>query len=328
MKVVFASLVASACAQDAVPWEVYKAFFGKVYNGDDAEDAHKSTFHANMEVIEHQNSLGDGLTFGMNQFTDMTQAEFQEAAGFGWVPAEEHLGSVPILAEHVYQGEALESSIDWEQRGVVTAVKDQGQCGSCWSFSTTGGLEGAWKLATASLTSMSEQHLVDCSTKNVGCQGGNVGVALTFLENTHVCTESSYAYKAIQGTCQSSCSAAIPRGGVTGFSRVGGFFGTTVDDMKSALAHGPVSIALQGNQNAFQHYKSGILKHGCGSQLDHAVLIVGYGTEGGDEYFRIKNSWASTWGDAGYLRISTSNNVCGALNRQAVYPSVSASVAV
>jgi len=328
MKVVFASLIATAAADAARDWADYKMFFGKVYNGDDADDAHRASFESNIAFIKEQNAKGESLKFGPNQFTDLNQEEFKAAAGLGFIPADEHMGSTPILGEHIHQGETLAAAIDWEQQGSVTAVKDQGQCGSCWSFSTTGGLEGAWKNTAGSLTSMSEQQFMDCSTQNFGCQGGNVGLALTYAEGTSVATDASYGYTGVQGTCGSSYSAAIPNGGVTGYSRVGGFFRTTVNDMKSALAKGPVSVAIEADQRAFQVYKGGILSSGCGSQLDHAVLVVGYGTEDGQEFWRVKNSWGASWGDAGYLKLATATNVCGLLNRNAVYPLVSSSVAV
>lgn len=325
MKVVFASLVATVAASE---WDDYKMFFGKVFNGDDAEASHKTTFEANLAVIAEQNAKDDGLTFGINQFTDLTQEQFKAAAGFGFVPAEENMGSSPMLGEHIYQGETLASSLDWGSRGAVTAVKDQGQCGSCWSFSTTGGLEGAWHAASGSLTSMSEQQFMDCSSQNFGCTGGRLGVALDYASGTKVAKESSYGYRGVQGSCKSRFTAAIPNGGVTGYNRVGSWRRTTVNDMKSALAKGPVSVAIQADQRAFQHYTSGVLSSGCGTQLDHAVLVVGYGTSGGKNYWRVKNSWASSWGDGGYIKMDYATNVCGVLNSQAVYPLVSHSVAV
>ena len=324
MKVVFASLVASAAAAD---WEQYKMFFGKVFNGDE-EASHKATFEGAIVEIAEQNAKGESLKFGINQFTDLTHDQFVAAAGFGFVSSDVALASSPILSEHVYQGEALAASLDWEQSGSVTPVKDQGQCGSCWAFGTTGGLEGALKNAGGPLTSMSEQQFMDCSTRNSDCNGGNVGVALTYAEGTAIATESSYSYQGVKGSCKSSFSNAISNGGVTGYSMVGSRRSTTVSDMKSALAKGPVSVAIQADQRAFQRYKSGVLSSGCGTRLDHAVLIVGYGTDGGDEYWRVKNSWAASWGDAGYIRLNTATNVCGILNNQAVYPAVSASVAV
>jgi len=326
MKVVFATLLVSAAARE---WDDFKAFFGKVYNGDNEDAAHKATYLFNVAVNEVQNAKGENLKFGVNQFTDLSQEEFRVAAGFGFVRSWEFESTTALLQNHVSQGETFPDSIDWEQRGAVTPVKDQGQCGSCWSFSTTGGLEGAYKVTTNHLTSMSEQQFMDCDTGvNDACNGGNVGFALTYAEGTGIATDASYPYLGVQGTCQTSFTNAIPNGGVMGHSRIGTFFKTTADDMKSALQMNPVSVAIQADQRAFQHYTSGVLSSGCGDQLDHAVLVVGYGLDGSDEYWRVKNSWAASWGDAGYIRLNTATNVCGILNSQANYPLIASSVAV
>jgi C1A family cysteine protease len=238
---------------------------------------------------------------------------------------------MPVLNAHVYQGEELADSVNWVTAGAVTPIKDQGQCGSCWAFGTIGGIEGSWQIATGSLKSMSEQQLVDCSKfPNMGCSGGNPSVAVGFETSHNVCSESSYPYKAVKGSCQgdTSCQAEIPAGGVTGYNQVGsGLFGANVNDMKSALQQQPVTIAIEADQASFQGYQSGILTSGCGTNLDHAVLAVGYGSESGTDYWLVKNSWGTSWGDAGYIKIGIANNVCGVLN-QAGYPSVSASVAV
>merc|ERR1712048_230361 len=121
---------------------------------------------------------------------------------------------------HEYQGETLAESVDWTTKGAVTPVKDQGQCGSCWAFSTTGGLEGAWQLASGNLVSMSEQQFVDCSKQNSGCNGGLMDTAFRFAVSQNIATESSYAYTARDGSCKSSFTTAIPRGGVTGYKDV------------------------------------------------------------------------------------------------------------
>merc|ERR1712139_344019 len=147
--------------------------------------------------------------------------------------------------------------------GAVTPVKDQGQCGSCWAFSTTGGMEGAWQIASGSLTSMSEQQLVDCSTQNAGCNGGSMELAFNYAGTTNVATESSYSY-----------TTAIPKGGVTGYKSVG----QSTSALKSAIQNGPVSVAIEADQMAFQLYSGGILSSGCGTNLDHGVLAVGYGS--------------------------------------------------
>merc|ERR1719218_372071 len=247
----------------------------------------------------------------------MTLEEFQAANIRGFVPSKSqglaNLGTVEDTGD--------DAAIDWTTKGAVTPVKDQGQCGSCWAFSTTGGLEGAWELATGNLVSMSEQQFVDCSKQNSGCNGGLMDTAFRFAEGTAVATESSYAYTARDGSCKSSFTTAIPSGGVTGYKSVGSLFSkATVAKLESAIDLGPVSIAIEADQASFQHYTGGILSSGCGTNLDHGVLAVGYNTA--ENYWLVKNSWGASWGDNGYIKLSQTGNVCGILN-QPVYPTVS-----
>merc|ERR1712225_192371 len=201
--------------------------------------------------------------------------------------------------------------------GAVTQVKDQGQCGSCWAFSTTGGLEGAWKLASGSLTSMSEQFFVDCSKQNSGCNGGLMDYAFSFAKNKAVATEDSYPYTARDGSCKSSYTTAIPQGGVTGYTDVG----NSASSLKSALNGQPVSVAIQADQSVFQQYTGGVITSGCGSNLGHGVSAVGYD----GNTIKVKNSWGSSWGVNGYVSIDASQ--CG-ITTSASYPTVSASVQV
>merc|ERR1712100_785987 len=224
---------------------------------------------------------------------------------------------LPKLGVHEHNGEELAESVDWTTKGAVTPVKDQGQCGSCWAFSTTGGLEGAWQLASGNLVSMSEQQFVDCSKQNSGCNGGLMDTAFSFAEGTAVATEDSYAYTARDGTCKSSFTTAIPQGGVTGYSDVG----NSASALQSALNSNPVSVAIQADQSVFQQYTGGVITSGCGSNLDHGVTAVGYD----GNTIKVKNSWGSSWGVGGYVSIDASQ--CG-ITTSASYPKVSSSVEV
>merc|ERR1712061_183974 len=213
------------------------------------------------------------------------------------------------------------ASMDWSTKGAVTPIKNQGQCGSCWAFSSTGGVEGRWEVATGSLKSLSEQQLVDCSKQNSGCNGGLMDYAFSYYRSTSIASESSYPYTARDGSCKSSYTAAIPRGGVTGYKDVS----SSSSALMSAINQQPISVAVEADQSAFQRYSGGIVTSGCGTNLDHGVLAAGYDSTQG--YYLVKNSWGASWGDAGYLKISTSGNVCG-IHSQPSYPTVSGAVAV
>ena len=227
----------------------------------------------------------------------------------------------------------LPESVDWVKGGAVTPVKNQGQCGSCWSFSTTGALEGAYFTTYGSLPSFSEQQLVDCDTrknggKDMGCNGGLMDNAFAWIEkNGGLCSESDYPYTSgdtkTAGTCESTCDI-VSNSAVTSFNDV---HSSNDVDMMTALSKQPVSIAIEADQKDFQLYKSGVFTGSCGTNLDHGVLAVGYGSLDGQDFYKVKNSWGTTWGDGGYILLGRGDEFnkgqgqCGML-LQASYPEV------
>jgi len=266
-----------------------------------------NVFKKNYDLIKNHNAAGKSWKLAVNEFADLTFEEFRRQR-LGLIPRRRH-----FFTESVNFADAanIPDSVDWRTKNAVTDVKNQGQCGSCWAFSTTGSVEGAIAIKTGKLVSLSEQQLVDCSQAegNQGCNGGLMDDGFQYIINNQgICDESSYPYQAEDGTCQ-SCS---PVARITKFVDVAP---NNEAALKAAVALQPVSVAIEADQSGFQFYSSGIFDGDCGTQLDHGVLAVGYGTEDGKDYWIVKNSWGAQWGDEGYIRLArnagSSQGQCG-----------------
>ncbi|XP_050296021.1 cathepsin L isoform X2 [Anthonomus grandis grandis] len=313
-------------------WNAFKVQHNKSYESETEERFRMKIFMDNAhKVAKHNQRFEKGeVTFklGLNKYADLLHHEFVSLLnGFnrtknGIVKGSDRLESATFIPPaHV----TLPDTVDWREHGAVTPVKDQGHCGSCWSFSATGALEGQNFRKTKKLVSLSEQNLIDCSTRygNNGCNGGLMDNAFRYIkDNGGIDTEESYSYKAEDEKCHYN-----PKNkGATDVGFIDIESGNE-DALKAAVATvGPVSIAIDASHEAFQLYSSGVyVDPSCSSQdLDHGVLAVGYGTDEktGQDYWLVKNSWGPSWGAEGYIKMARNqDNQCGVAT-QASYPLV------
>jgi len=301
----------------------FQKTFHRAYSESEKEDRFE-IFKKNYKYVQDTNAKGLPYRLTITDFADQRPEEMQgKHMGLHMPSLTKFWAGATYLGRHRSNGTAPASK-DWVADGAVTDVKNQGQCGSCWAFSSTGALEGAWQIAGGGLVSLSEQELVDCAKNgNEGCNGGDMDLAFQYLEKQKVCTEASYPYAGKGGTCSAStCTTAIPAGSVVGYKDV------AHDDeeaLLSAVAQQPVSVAIEADQMAFQLYSGGILTKECGTKLDHGVLVVGYGTEGSIDYWKVKNSWGPGFGEKGYVRLQRTpkkgEGECG-IRAQPSYPVV------
>ena len=309
------------------------------------EEEHRFNLFAkwidNHRFIESFNKEQNrSFVLGHNQFSAMDSADFRKYLNPVWNTKEQvdgYINRIDSVAKTSFlRGATVSispSEVDWVAKGGVTHVKDQGQCGSCWSFSTTGALEGAYFVKNNVLFSFSEQQLVDCDNlknggRDHGCNGGLMDNAFQWIDkNGGLCSEGSYPY--VSGTTLSAgaCEKTCP---LIDGSKILSFVDVKPNsdqDMMAALVKQPVSVAIEADQREFQLYKSGVFTASCGTNLDHGVLVVGYGTDKdtGLDYYKVKNSWSETWGAGGYIYLGRGSNYnngagqCGVL-MEASYP--------
>ncbi|XP_051922215.1 LOW QUALITY PROTEIN: cathepsin L 2-like [Hippocampus zosterae] len=279
-------------------YESWKVQHGVEFLGEE-DSFRRAIFEENMRVITEHNAKADATyKMGVNQFSAMTSDEFVSTY-LGYIEKEDKLLGISEDFEY-------DADIDWTDKGVLTDIKDQGRCGSCWAFSATGALEAMAKAKTGELPSLSEQQLVDCSRSygNMGCNGGLMDSAFKYTRDHGITTESAYPYTAKDGSCKSFTSAFKN----AGFTDVRG-----CSNLYTALAGRPVSVAVDATN--WSRYSSGVFNN-CGTRLNHGVLLVG----ATDQFWTIKNSWSTSsgWGERGFIRISR-GNTCGLCN-QPSYP--------
>ena len=270
----------------------------------------KGIYESNIAKIVNHNTEGHSWTMGVNKFADLTSDEFKARFTGGYRGgASKKAGDIQQV-KNTY----IPASVDWRTQGAVTHVKNQQQCGSCWSFSSTGAIEGAWFLAKGELVSLSEQQLVDCfvAEGNQGCNGGMMDYAFQYvINNKGITTETEYPYTA---TGPNNCSSA----GKTVAATISGYKDVPPNSDEAlafAVARQPVSVAIEADQAAFQFYTGGVLTAACGTNLDHGVLVVGYNSDA----WIVKNSWGPDWGDNGYIYIGRGDSYgaageCGILS--------------
>merc|ERR1712100_43247 len=298
MKFALAALLGAASATDMEvenSFLAYVAQHGKSYGTEEEYKFRLNLYSQRVAFVREHNAnvTGNEATVGINHMADWTDAEYKRLLGYRQRPSS-------AQANETFTGDvsAAPDSVDWRAKGAVTAPKNQGQCGSCWAFSTTGSMEGRYQIAGHQFISFSEQQFVDCSSSfgNQGCNGGLMDDAFKYAEGTAIDTETQYGYTGRDGTCHA-------KAGVTKVKSFVDVKTKSASSLKAAVAEGPVSVAIDAAGLAFQLYFGGIIKHFCGTSLDHGVLVVGYGTDKGTDYWLLKNSWGAGWGENGYFRI-------------------------
>ena len=310
------ALVACETDLDSLIFQQFQKFikkYQKKYDSINEFLARYEVFRMNvMETFKEENSL---YQTGITKFSDLTKQEFAKTYLNLNYDAMAMANFDPYI---VKVSNAAPSSYDWRDYGRVSAVKDQGSCGSCWAFATVANLEGLYYAKKGVMKTFSEQMLVDCDTSDSGCNGGLMEYAFAWLKkNGGIMLDSDYPYRGYKQSCKSDKTKYVDMT-VTGYKKLGSSYSTwsavDEDEVKEFLYEtGPLAIAL--NADPLQTYSSGILDVTSAkcptSGINHAVTLVGYGTQSSTPYWIVKNSWGRSWGESGYFRIRRGNGTCG-----------------
>ncbi|XP_044461281.1 ervatamin-B-like [Mangifera indica] len=316
----WASLAMSRTLHEAAMVEKHEQWMvqhGRTYEDQAEKEMRFEIFKQNLEFIENFNKAGNrSYSLSINQFSDLTDEEFLAShTGYKLIHAQSRISTTSFSYENQTE---VPSSLNWREQGAVTDVKDQGSCGCCWAFSAVAAMEGITKIKKGTLISLSEQQLLDCSTNgNYGCNGGLMNNAFEYIiDNQGLTSESNYEYQEMQGNCQTQMELVAQ---IQSYQKVPR---NNEEALLQAVAKQPVSIAIDAS--GIKSYSGGIFDGDCGTNLNHAVTIIGYGSEtDGTEFWLIKNSWGETWGEDGYIKMKrnadAAEGLCG-LAMDASYP--------
>ncbi|KAK4479387.1 hypothetical protein RD792_014900 [Penstemon davidsonii] len=307
-------------------WGMYERWRSHHTVSRSIDEKHKrfNVFKANVHYVHNFNKKDKPYKLKLNKFADMTSHEFRSVYAGSRLKHHRMLqGSLRGNGTFMYENvQSVPPSVDWRKKGAVTPVKDQGQCGSCWAFSTVVAVEGINQIKTNNLVSLSEQELIDCDNdQNQGCNGGLMDLAFDFIKKKGGITEEkNYPYKAEDGKCDVNKENS-PAVTIDGHENVPA---NDEDALLKAAANQPLSVAIDAGGSDFQFYSEGVFTGDCGTELDHGVAIVGYGTTlDGTKYWTVKNSWGGEWGEQGYIRmlrgIEAKEGLCG-IAMEASYP--------
>jgi C1A family cysteine protease len=296
-------------------FHAYNRKHGKTHHSKEEFAYRFAIYQDNKKYIDTHNSKNQqSFTLGENQFADLTFEEFSSKY------LSQNVVQNEVFTDNFYGFESAATKVDWREKGVITQVKNQGACGSCWAFSVTGSFEAAFAIAHKELVEFSESELVDCSSSygNHGCNGGLPGYGYKYIKDNKIGLESDYPYRPVTSTCHKDTSKR--REGVKDFKYISP---VNVEGLKNAIATTPVSVGIEVRRD-FQLYHGGVYTSdsSCGSALNHGVTAVGFDAEAATPFFIVKNSWGGAWGESGYIRVAigSGSGTCGIANKYDVYP--------